>query len=130
MTQPFPIVEKAIKEYIESAYPPALGKVGGDPSYPAGTDLFVWVALVPGAGSTDRIYGSWAYDIEVFSPRYTDAMNHALAIEAVLVGPLHVTDTLLLDNTTQNEAPAERPWDDSEMVRIGATYVSTARRSG
>lgn len=130
MTQPFPIVEKAIKQYIESAYPVALGKTGGDPSFDSGADLYVWISLVPGGGRTDEIYGQWTYDIDVFAPDYVTAMGHALNLEALLVGPRHVTPTLILDNTYQNEAPSERPWDDETMVRIGATYVSTARRPG
>lgn len=129
MTKPFALVERALKELIEAKYEPARGKVGGDPSYVTGQDLFVWVALVPG-GATDQVYGDWTVDIDVLAPTYGGAMTAALDLEAALVGPRHVTSVMRLDNCYQNEGPAPRPWDDETVYRIGATYVFTARRSG
>lgn len=131
MTNPFPMVERAVKELIEAKYEPALGKVGGDLSYEAGDGLYVWISLIPG-GSSDQVYGEWVLDIDTFGDSYGDAMTAALALEAALVGPRHVTSVMRLDNCYQNpgSGPAERPWDDESVFRIGATYVFTARRSG
>ena len=125
---PFPMIEKALREYIEEAYPAADGKTGGDPSYVAGADLYVWISLV--GGTTDQIDGSWVVDVDVFAPTYGSAMTHALELEAVLLGPRKTTSTLRIDNSYQNEVPVERPWTDESVSRVGATYTLTARRSG
>lgn len=129
MTNPFPMVEKAVKELVEDVYPAAVGKVGGDLSYERGDGLYVWIGLIP-TGGTTQIDGEWVLDIDVFGDSYATAMTHALALEALLVGPKHVTSVMRLDNCYQNVGPAERPWDDDSVYRIGATYVFTARRSG
>jgi hypothetical protein len=129
VTQPFKLIEQAVKELIVTEYAPPSGAVGGDPSYAPGDDLFIWISLIPG-GSTDQVYGEWNLDIDTFAPTYGDSMRHSLALEAILVGPKHQTSVMRIDNVYQNEGPAERPWDDESMVRIGATYVFTARRSG
>lgn len=125
---PFKMVEKAVKELIETKYPIAEGKVGGDPSYEVGDDLYVWISLV--GGSTTEIDGQWFLDIDVFAPSYGAAMDHALALEALLLARRHVTSVMRLDSTFQNEAPADRPWEEDGTFRIGASYGFTARRSG
>lgn len=125
---PFPMVEMALKELIEAEYEAADGKVGGDLAYAAGDDLYVWIGLIPGGGTTE-IDGQWIVDIDVFAPTYGEAMTHSLALEAVLLVRRHVTSVMRLDNTYQNEAPSERPWDDDSAYRVGATYVFTARRT-
>lgn len=128
MTKPFGMIEMAVKEVIETGYEPALGHVGGDLAY-SGDPLYVWLSLISG-GATDQIEGDWVVDIDVFAPTYGDAMRAALDIEALLVGPRHRTSVMRLDNCYQNEGPAERPWDDDTVYRVGATYSFTARRSG
>ena len=125
---PFPMVEKAVKELIETGYEPAAGNVGGDLSYD-GTGLYVWIGLVPG-GVTDEIEGEWILDVDCFGRTYAEAMSHALNLEPVLIGRRKVTSVMRLDSCTQNEGPSERPWDDETSYRVGATYVFTARRSG
>lgn len=127
MTKAFPMVEMAVKELIET-YEPAKGHTGGDLSYD-GVGLYFWLALIPG-GSADQIEGDWNLDIDVFAPSYGEAMQAALDLEAVLVGPRKVTSVLRLDNVYQNLGPAERPWDDENAYRVGGTYVFTARRPG
>lgn len=123
---PFPMIEKAVRELVQT-YEPASGKTGGSPDFDPGVDLYVMISLVPG-GSTDQIEGDWVLDIDVFSSSYGSAMNHALALEPVLIGSRKVTSVLRLDNVYQNEGPAERPWDDEGTFRVGATYAFTARR--
>lgn len=125
---PFPMVEAAVKEVIETKYPAAANKVGGDLSYLPGSGLYVWISLI--GGSTTQVDGQWSLDIHVFGDSYSAAMNNALAIEALLVGSLHVTSTMILDNCTQNQAPAEIIWDDDSVYRIGAIYSFSARRKG
>lgn len=122
------MVEKAVKELIETGYEPALGKVGGDLSY-TGSGLYVWIGLVPG-GTSDEIEGEWILDVDCFGQTYGAAMDAALDLETVLIGRRKVTSVMLLDSCTQNEGPSERPWDDETSYRVGATYVFTARRSG
>lgn len=127
---PFPLIEVAVKDVIEQKYPLSDGKVGGDLSYESGQDLYVFVGLVPGSGSTDETTGEWAVDIEVFAPSYASAMTHSLALEALLLPGRHATSSMILDNVYQNTSPSERPWDDDSVFRVGATYVFTGRRSG
>lgn len=129
MTSPFPLVERAVKELIETRYPQADGKVGGSLSYEKSQELYVWIGLIPG-GTTNEIEGEWIVDIDVFANSYSVAMTHALALEAILIGARHTTSVMRLDNCTQNIGPAERFWDDESVFRIGATYVFTARRPG
>lgn len=130
MTTAFPMIEKAVKALIETLMPDAEGKVGGDLSYTSAQDFYIWIGLVPGGGNTDRIEGTWALDIDVFGTSYTATMQRALDLEALLVGPRHVTETLRIDNVYQNSSPFEGPWDDDTVYRISATYVFTARRAG
>ena len=127
--KPFPLVEMAVKELIETKYGVSEGRVGGDLSYSRGDEFYVWIALVPGGGTTE-IDGEWVLDIDVFADTYSDSMSHALALEAILLERRHATSVMRLDRTYQNEAPSERPWDDDSVYRIGATYVFTARRPG
>jgi hypothetical protein len=127
MTEPFQMVEKAIRELIETRYPVAEGKVGGDLDFTSGQGAFyVFIGLVD--GSTDQIEGEWIVDIDVLADRYSQAMQTSLALEAILVGPRHVTPTMRIDNCYQNQAPHELPWDDESSYRVGGTYVFTARR--
>lgn len=129
--QPFGLIEMAVKQLIEAIYPAAEDKVGGDLSYTAGQELYVWIGLIPGGGSTDEIEGTWAVDIDVFGDSYGTAMTHALALEALLLRPGgHRTATMRVDTVSQNSSPAEGPWDDDGTYRISATYVFTARRTG
>lgn len=131
MTTPFPLVERAVRELIETKRPDLVDKVDADLTYdPASGEPYVFIALIPGAGQTDEVEGEWSLDIEVFAPHYGTAMELALALEAELVGPKHRTSSMILDGCTQNEAPAERPWDDDAAYRVGAVYTFTARRSG
>lgn len=124
---PFPMVEMAVKELVET-YVPAQGKTGGDLAYNSEAGgLYFWIGLIPG-GSADEIEGDWLLDIDVFATSYADAMNAALDLETVLVGPRKVTSVLRLDRVTQNTGPAERPWDDENAFRVGGTYAFTARR--
>lgn len=124
----FPMVEKAVRQVIEAGMPDAVGKTGGDPGYESGDDFFIWISLIPG-GSTTEIDGQWYVDIDVLAPSYAKAMRVALDLEPVLLARRHVTPTMRLDSTTQNEAPSERPWDDDAVYRVGAVYVLTARRT-
>ena len=127
MTTPFPLVEKAVKELIETKYPAAANNIGGDLAYD-GDELYVYINLM--TGSSDQLGGEWVLDIDCFAPSYIEARQHALLIESVLLGPRHVTSTMRLDNCTQNESPVERPWNVEDQFRVGATYVFTARRTG
>lgn len=129
MTEAFPLVESAIKELIEDEMSGATGNVGGDLAYDGTQDFYVWIGLIPG-GVSDQIEGEWNVDIDVFGTNYAETVGRANQLEAILVGPRHVTSVMRIDNCYQNSGPAERPWDDDTVYRIGATYVFTARRSG
>ena len=127
---PFPMIEIALKELIVERFPEADGKLGGDLSYERGDGLYVWYGLVPGGAST-ATDGEWIVDIDVFADSYAAAMQAALELEAGLLGKTYGrTSEMRIDSITQNESPAERPWDDDAVFRIGATYVFTARRPG
>jgi len=128
--QPFPMVEKALKELLAAKMEIPTSSVGGDLSFDASTDdFYVWLGLV--SGSTTAVDGYWTVDIDVFDQHYAQAMNRALAIEAMLLAPGgHRTTIMRLDNVSQNEIPMERPWEDDNAYRIGASYTFVARRSG
>lgn len=136
MAEPFPMIERSLREYIETAYPDAGGKTGGDPSYvstgPGDPNFYVWISMVPGSGQTDEIQGSWAIDVEVLASSYAGAMTRSLDLEAVLLAArrFKASNGLIIDSVDQNTAPGERPWDDDAVYLVGGTYVVTARRSG
>ena len=125
------MIEKALRELIDTKMEDvSREQIGGDLSYDAVTDPFyIWIGLV--TGSTTAVDGQWVIDIDVFDNDYTQAMDRALALEAILLARGgHWTSLMRLDNVTQNEAPVSRPWDDENAYRVGATYSFTARRSG
>lgn len=130
MTAPFPMVEKALKELLAVILEIPTTSVGGDLSFDASVDdFYVWLGLV--GGSTTAVDGYWTVDIDVFDQHYSQAMDRALAIEAMLLKRGgHRTSLMRLDNVEQNEIPMERPWEDDNAYRIGATYTFVARRSG
>lgn len=129
--QPFPSIEKALKWVIESNYPEANGHVGGDlQGIPVDGSIYVWLGLVPGGGVNDRTSGQWTVDVDVFARDYNSAMMHASGIEVMLLESPHRTDEIIIDSVFQNQSPVERPWDDDNVYRVGATYVLTARRKG
>lgn len=130
MTTAFPMIEKAVKQLVLELMPDSNGKVGGDLSYSPSQGFYIWIGQVPGAGRTDRVDGSWAVDISVFANSYAAAMQRALSLEALLIGPLRSTQSMRFDNVFQNTSPHELPWDDESVYRVSATYVFTARRSG
>lgn len=127
---PFPMVEKALKELLSVKMSVPVDSVGGDLSYDASVDdFYIWLGLV--GGSTSEIDGLWTVDIDVFDNHYSQAMTRALVIEAALLKRGgHRTTLMLLDNVSQNESPMERPWEDDNAYRIGATYTFLARRTG
>jgi len=130
VTKPFPMVEKALKELLSTKMEIPTTSVGGDLSFDASTDdYYVWLGLV--GGQATEIDGLWTVDIDVFDQHYSQAMTRALAIEAMLLTRGgHRTTIMRLDNVSQNEIPMERPWEDDNAFRIGATYTFVARRSG
>lgn len=130
MVQPFPNIEKIVKAVIETEYAPAAGKVGGDLAFEPGSGLYVYVSHIAGSGHTTATGGEWGLDIDVFADSYGDAMNHALAIEAMLLEGPHRTDNLIIDVSTETMAPCELPWEDETVTRIGSIWVFTARRRG
>lgn len=129
MPKPFGLIELALQQLIEDRLEGAQGKVGGDLSYDASQDFYVWIGLVPGGGSSNEIEGEWTVDIAVFGTNYIETMRRALDLEAALVGPRHRTAEMRIDNCYVNTLPTERPWDDENVYRIEATYVFTARRA-
>jgi len=106
-------------------------RVGGDPYATRIDDLYIEIATVPG-GSHDQLQGDTVIDIDVYATDYSRAESVAFAAEALLLGYPHVVNVgdrkVVLDRVTQNVGPAERPWEDDSITRIGATYVITTRR--
>lgn len=124
------MVEKAVKQVVDTYQPSGKSvRSGGDLDYQATDDIYTYIGLVAG-GSSDRVSGSWSIDVDCFAKSYGAAMRAALDIEAILLEPGHRTEEMLLDNCYQDEGPAERPWDEEKVYRVGATYTFTARRSG
>lgn len=130
MTTPFPLVERAVVELLETKIPALNGRVDGKLAYEPEQGIYVYIGLIPGGGRTDEVEGQWSLDLDVFAPHYVTAMKMALDIEAAIVGPRHATSTMVIDQCLQNEAPSPSPWNDDRASRVGAIYVFTARRSG
>lgn len=130
MTQPFKMIEKALRELIDSKMEDVTtAQIGGDLSYTTEDEFYIFLGLI--GGSTTVIDGEWSVDIDVFDNDYTQAMERALDLEAILLKRGgHRTSLMLIDNVYQNESPTSRPWDDENAFRVGATYTFTARRSG
>lgn len=127
MIQPFPSIEKALRQVIQDGYPAAQGHVGIALRY-EDEELYVWLGLF--GGSNDATSGEWTFDIDIFGSNYNTALGHASAIEALLLTPGgHRTDELIIDYVAQNAVPHLIPWgDDEETFRLTSTYVIRARR--
>ena len=106
-------------------------QVGGDFAYQPTMPWYIRIDKVPG-GSSDRFGGQFIVDIEVFAADYLLAESVAFAIEALLLGYPHVVEVdgrkVVIDDVSQNASPAELPWEDDSVSRLGSTYVLTARR--
>lgn len=105
-------------------------RVGGIP--PEDPDpLYVEISRVPG-GRWDEVQGYDVVDIDVYSRDFSQADSTAYAVEALLLTGPHSVEldggVVVLDRAKQNIGPSERPWDDTSVYRVGATYVITARR--
>lgn len=130
--QPFGMIETAVMQMITEAMPEAENLIGGDLSYDAEDDFYIWIGQVPGGGFSDETSGQWTIDIDVFDSTYGQAMRRSLDLEAIMLrrGGRR-TSEMLIDSIVQNASPSERPWDDDESAyRVGGTYVLTARRRG
>lgn len=125
-TAPFGSVEMALTEILKEGLGLTDAEIGGDLRYP-GTGRYYYLELI--GGQTDRLYGTWSVDIDIFARTYAQAMGAALDLEAFLVGRQHRSAGMLIDQCSQNEAPSQRPWRENKVARVGATYVFTARRS-
>ena len=106
-------------------------RVGGDFAFKGSMPWYIRIDRVPG-GSADRLEGDFVLDIETFSRDYTVAESLAFAIEALLLGYPHVVEVdgrkVVFDSVTENQGPADIPWEDEAVHRLLATYVITARR--
>ena len=106
-------------------------QVGGDFAYDPSMPWYIRIDKVPG-GRSDWYQGDFVVDIEVFAADYLLAESVAFAIEALLLGYPHVVEVdgrkVVFDEVSQNASPAELPWEDDSVSRLGSTYVITARR--
>lgn len=105
-------------------------RVGGDLSFTTGDGWYIRVGeVIP---SSDRIGGSFTFDLEIFGDDYLDTDSRASRLDALVLGYPHVVEvedrTWVFDTVSQNTGPRELPWEDDEVTRLGATYVITARR--
>lgn len=93
--------------------------------------VYIEISTTPG-GHSDQIQGWAVLDIDCYARDYDTAESAAFDVEALLLGYPHVVEvggrTVVIDSVEQNIGPADRPWEDDSVYRIGATYVITARR--
>lgn len=125
-------IERAVMALLATVGGIEEDSMGGDLSYDADAgSIYVHVARVPG-GRANKFEGDFIIDLDVFDVNYLRADSVASAIEAILLGYPHrvVVDGSLwvFDKVTQNTGPADLPWEDDRVHRLGATYVITARR--
>lgn len=92
--------------------------------------FFVQVQKVPGRATA--LEATLVVDIDVFARDPDEAESRSLDIEGVLLGYPHVVRvdgrTVVIDSVTQNTGPAELPWKDDSVTRMGATYAIHIRR--
>lgn len=129
----FGLYESALQALLGRDYAPLTGRpdlVGGDYAFEASMPFYVRIEHV--GGSSDRLEGDFIFDLEVFSSSYADARSRSLALEALLLRYPHRVEVggakWVFDTVYQNSGPAELPWEDESVTRIGATYVLTSRR--
>jgi hypothetical protein len=138
--KPFASIDRALLALLTSqplqigtdpAAPAPEAQVGGDFAYEPTMPWFIRIDKVPG-GRSDWYEGDFVVDVEVFAPDYLLAESVAFAIEALLLGYPHVVEVdgrkVVFDEVSQNASPAELPWEDDSVSRLGSTYVITARR--
>lgn len=136
--KPFTSIERAALALLErdfvhesealSAHPE---RVGGDFAFKKAMPWYIRIDKVPG-GSSDYLQGDFVLDIEVFSGDYATAESVAFGVEALLLGYPHVVEVdgrkVVFDSVTENQGPADIPWEDESVHRLLATFVITARR--
>lgn len=132
--KPFPSVPRAIRNLIlelpvDGGVPTA--QVGGDFRFDA-AKMPWYVRIDRVGGQAGQIQGTQVVDIEVFSRDYLVADSLAFALDALVLGYPHVVEVdgrkVVLDEVYQNSGPADLPWGDDSVFRIGATYSITVRR--
>lgn len=109
----------------------AAARVGGDFAYNRKSmPFYVRIESLP--GSSWQLGADLVIDVEVFAQRYLEAEDRSFDIERIALGYPHVVRvdgrTVVLDKVTLNTGPAELPWSDEGVTRMGATYVISIRR--
>lgn len=109
----------------------ALARVGSTFDFDGTLPWYIRIDKV--FSQSDRLFGSFTVDIEVFAAAETGlADSVASDIEALVLGYPHVVevdgDKFVFDTVSENSGPNEFPWEDEAVTRLGATYVITARR--
>lgn len=136
--KPFPPFELFVKQLLLDHFADlvdftgdASALVGGDLAYDAATMPF-YIRISRIAGSTNFFDGHFPFDLEVFGDDWAETESRCAALEALVLGYPHVVEvdgrTMVFDDVSQNVGVFELPWEDDATVRLGATYVITARR--
>ena len=120
-------IELAVAELLEARFPGA--KVSGDIEYIGNrAPNAFFVAQVPGAGKLTETEGTWYVDVDVFDTEYLDGLDRAEDVSILFLNKRLRTSKIIFDKVEQSSPPAEIPWRDDSVYRIGATYSFTARR--
>lgn len=120
----FPDIEKALAELLEP-YVADADHIGNQT--PAVFDsLFIRVNRYGGGDNflTDQA----AVDVEFFAPTRSVAVDAARDVHTFLIGGPHQTTQGLIDLVRTSVGPSERPWSNTKVRRIGASYTVSARR--
>lgn len=122
--RPFPDVEVALCDLIETLHPDLVGRTGtvGPPD----DELFVQASL--GGGADDGLTDESIVNVAVFAPTRSHAYAMAEVIrQAITRGPL-IVGPVVIDRVTTEVKPRRLPWDNTSIRRIEATYRVSARR--
>lgn len=93
---------------------------------PAGT-FWPYLRIARIGGPRDRVTDYASVDLESFDALYDDAMGRLLAALHLLEDN-RGDDTAVLDHVIVRSGPAELPWPNTNVRRIGATVEIDFRR--
>lgn len=137
-----PSMLRTFKEFLLTRYQPLVDAVADDPTAAdrlVGGKLAFDPRTQPFYIRLDQVYQSGnlfeveaIIEPEVFGVNYWEVESRCLDIERLLLGYPHVVEVedrkVILDKVTQSNNLVRLPWEDDDVVRLGATYVITARR--
>jgi hypothetical protein len=102
--------------------------VSGCTKLPANlADVLPLVRVNVVGGTADRFSTDARVDIDAFAATYSDARDLAAAIHDAMAFLHGTTGDIVVRSVRVDSVPAERPYDNTTLSRVGGSYTVSAR---